>query len=302
MGSPSANVVAGTDVLQVVLNINRPKRRIWLQEGQSAVFGRSALVDYSFPDDRRMSQEHFSIKVFRNECLIEDLNSTNGTFVGAHRLTETLELVDGDVISAGRTKLEVAIAGISISVGGSTIPASIMEVPVESTKRHLIDYLSDYPEPLFAVLDAARDPLVLTTLLDSEAEYESLYSGLKGKKLAAFAPYLVSLRQQPELIERLITTGWGNSWGIFLASGEGFWDIRKHLRRYLIVRGPEGKRVYFRLYDPRVLRVFLPTNTKSQARHFFGPISTFICEADDERDAIRFPADHFGKKRFVRLD
>jgi hypothetical protein len=54
--------------------------------------------------------------------------------------------------------------------------------------------------------------------------------------------------------------------------------LYKHLRKFLIVQSEEGKEMYFRYYDPRVLRVFLPTCEPAQLKEFFGPIEAFLAE------------------------
>lgn len=44
----------------------------------------------------------------------------------------------------------------------------------------------------------------------------------------------------------------------------------------------------FRYYDPRVLRVFLPTCNKEELTNFFGPIQAFVLEDTEEDTLIRF--------------
>ena len=48
-------------------------------------------------------------------------------------------------------------------------------------------------------------------------------------------------------------------------------------RAYLVYRR-DGTPLYFRYYDPRVLRVFLPTCTPAQLKHMFGPADAFLAE------------------------
>jgi hypothetical protein len=55
-----------------------------------------------------------------------------------------------------------------------------------------------------------------------------------------------------------------------------------------MVKLPDGKQVYFRFYDPRVLRVYLPTCTVEEMRTFFGPIKCFLTEGDKPEAALRF--------------
>jgi len=43
----------------------------------------------------------------------------------------------------------------------------------------------------------------------------------------------------------------------------------------------ENKKVLFRFYDPRVLRVFLPTCTSKEVLEFFGPITRYVLEGEE---------------------
>ena len=50
----------------------------------------------------------------------------------------------------------------------------------------------------------------------------------------------------------------------------------------------DGKTLYFRFYDPRVLRMFLPTCAPEQLAEFFGPVESFYVEDEDPARALRF--------------
>ena len=54
-----------------------------------------------------------------------------------------------------------------------------------------------------------------------------------------------------------------------------------HFRKFLLVTTEPDKEFFFRFYDPRVLRIFLPTCDVKQLREFFGPVEKFICEDED---------------------
>ena len=69
-------------------------------------------------------------------------------------------------------------------------------------------------------------------------------------------------------------------------SEHNFEDCWKHFRKFLIVKTEDGKELYFRFYDPRVLKIFLPTCEKDQMIEFFGPIERFIVEGDNRKDAL----------------
>jgi hypothetical protein len=143
---------------------------------------------------------------------------------------------------------------------------------------------------LYMLLDAARDPRIYGWLseLGEAVQQRSLYQGDVGDSLAHVSPYLLTLRDdQPDSLH-FAEAGFGQSWGLFVTSAAGFDDVRRHLRKFNIVYGEEGTPLVFRFYDPRVLRVFLPTCTGSELRRFFGPIDTFLAESEEGDALIRF--------------
>ena len=46
------------------------------------------------------------------------------------------------------------------------------------------------------------------------------------------------------------------------------------------VADEDGQTFFFRFYDPRVLRAFLPTCSPSQLTDFFGPVRAMIVESE----------------------
>ncbi len=152
-----------------------------------------------------------------------------------------------------------------------------------------LELLLDQPLPLYAVLDAARTPRILEVLQESQLEWSSLYEGAKGEELDIVAPYLIGhFLPQSTLLRLLVEEGWGQSWGIFLTSEEDFPRVRRHLRKFLMVKDGEGRELYFRFYDPRVLRVFIPSCSPEQIREVFGPVDCFQMEAEDPKHLVRF--------------
>lgn len=76
-------------------------------------------------------------------------------------------------------------------------------------------------------------------------------------------------------------TGWGDSWGILVFADEEMKVLHKHFRRFLMVKTEDGEELYFRFYDPRVLRIFFTYCNKEQLKEFFGPVDYYICEVCD---------------------
>lgn len=143
---------------------------------------------------------------------------------------------------------------------------------------------------VYMLLDAARDPRIYSWLSEPSdvVRQRSLYQGDVGDSLAHVSPYLLELRQyQPEAL-RFAEAGFGQSWGLFLTSPAGFDDIRRHLRKFNVVYRQDGTPLVFRFYDPRVLRVFLPTCTTSELRRFFGPIDAFVAESEEGDALLRY--------------
>jgi hypothetical protein len=141
---------------------------------------------------------------------------------------------------------------------------------------------------LFALLDAARDPKVLELLRGSGEENQSLYEGPKGEELADWAPYVVRLPAPSRLLEALVREGWGKSWGSYFTSRKALAEVRKHFRHFLMVKLADGRDAYFRFYDPRVLRVYLPSCNAAEAAQFFGPVRCYLMEAKGPETLLRF--------------
>jgi hypothetical protein len=276
-------------------------RKVWLQSGQRVTVGRAESADFAFASDGRMSAEHFVIECLEEGCQLRDLDRRRGITVNGKRTTQA-KLADGDRIVAGDTVFAVSIQGEPPGPPPDAGPDQRqLEVPRPVMVEQRIQYFRQLGRPLLAILDAARDPLVLAWLIQSDHQYQSLYEGPKGEALAAVAPYLVELPLDSPFLPSLVEKGWGHSWGVYLTCDRAFSDVRRHLRRFLMVKTDEGKEVYFRFYDPRVLRVFLPTCLPDQAEDFFGVIDSFYLEGETPTQLLRFAAEAKGAKELVPL-
>ena len=98
--------------------------------------------------------------------------------------------------------------------------------------------------------------------------------------MAEVVPYLVALEQDSPFTEWVITQGWGNHWGVFVVAKVDLRTLYFHLRTLGIIYDPNGEPMLFRWYDPRVLRVFLPTCDPVQVTEFYGPVERFVAEDD----------------------
>jgi hypothetical protein len=127
---------------------------------------------------------------------------------------------------------------------------------------------------LYAVLDACDAPPILAKVGElGPSRALCLYRGRVSPEMLAVAPYLVRIDE--ELLQWLIATVWTEPWGIFVAAKLEPEAVRKHLRKFLVVKGPEGETMYFRYYDPRVLPAFLATCNQEELSSIFSNLQAF---------------------------
>ena len=144
------------------------------------------------------------------------------------------------------------------------------------------------PQGTYTILDAARDDKIYPELINADIDSLCLYLGDKAVELANVAPYLLSLKKEDPFTQWLMDTGWGKSWGIFLQSPASLPELQRHFRKFLMVYDEKGTPLYFRYYDPRVLRVYLPTCNESDLQILFGPVERYYVEGKAENQLIEF--------------
>ena len=138
------------------------------------------------------------------------------------------------------------------------------------------------------LLDAAQLEDKLSFAKELNKNHSSLYKGRSEEDLADVAPYLFTFEKQTEFANWYIENGWGNAWGLLVQSDEDFEIVYKHFRRFLLVKTEDEQELYFRFYDPRVLRIFLPTCDINQLKEFFGPVDHYVCEDEDPAYGLVF--------------
>ena len=157
------------------------------------------------------------------------------------------------------------------------------------TAQLIYDVLySDEMVNVYAILDGASVPDLLNSLAQHQPEYECLYRGALRDDIAQVAPYLVRLDPTNDFTPWVVENGWGAHWGIFVMAEVELAFLRRHFRKFLTVFDPDGMPLLFRYYDPRVLRIYLPTCNSSELETIFGPTLCFLTEAEDPGLLLRF--------------
>lgn len=246
--------------------------KLVLAPGERARIGRDPSVELPLPFDARASLDHCEVAWDGQALLVRDLGSAAGTWVRGERVEEA-PLPHGGSLHVGTTTLSFYLEGAT--------PArfSVSDEARGAADRALAALAAEAEAACYAVLDAAKSPRILELLRESVDEFRSLYEGVQGQALADVAPYLVRLSPDSWLLRALLEEGLGGAWGIFLSCDRPMREVRRHLRRFLIVEEEETrKRLYFRFYDPRVLGDFLPMMTPRQRDEFFGDVRCFFHE------------------------
>jgi hypothetical protein len=266
---------------------------IEIPAGESRRIGKdSGLADISFALDPAMSLVHCVIGCDDAGGHVRDLNSMAGTWVNGERVQQA-RLKDGDRLQAGDTifvtrdaeePAPAVTAGAGGAAGSAGEDASDDKKPVDAAgaRARLLSFLNQEPLPLYALLDGAQSVRVVRMLAQEGAEAQSLLETAAQPELHDVAPYLVQFPKHSALLPKIVDKGWGKNWGFFFTSAETFGQLRQHFKNLLTVETEEGKPLYFRYYDPRILRLFLPTCNAEESRRFFGPVDRFIVEENAE--------------------
>ena len=144
---------------------------------------------------------------------------------------------------------------------------------------------------LCAVLDCARDERIFAAVERCRLDKSCLYAGRIPWILQRAAPHLVVLDPDDRFTRYLLDDGWGDSWGIYLRTELPMLDVRRHLRTLLRVKDETGRNLIFRWYDPRVLRLYLPSCRPAELRTMFGAIERFYCEGSDSSTLLSYQFD-----------
>ena len=121
------------------------------------------------------------------------------------------------------------------------------------------------------------------------SEFECLFTGDIAEELEDVAPYLGRLGSLgPEaqaavedlLVRYLVIL-------VTLPPPPGseeppsFSQVHRHFRKFNVVYGPEGKPLFFRYYDPRVIVDVLKVLDEQQLKAFFGPVERLVVKQTD---------------------
>jgi hypothetical protein len=255
-----------------------------LPQSGTITVGRQAPAELVV-NDQFMSRAHFQLQCNGSLVMLFDPGSSNGTFVNGVR-SHNVPLRSNDAIFAGRTAFRFAQL-----VNGKPMLEYLPPSPGELLpwQQQILSVIGSTCN--YAVLDGAISPAILDLLNQSGTYYQSLYEGEQSADIARYGPYVAQLQPDRPFLPYLVKAAWGMFWGVFLGSDLSFEETRKHLRRFLIVDSGTGSKSLFRFYDPRVLRVFIPSCAPVQRKEFFGPVRCYFAETEPAPGLTAFTPD-----------
>jgi pSer/pThr/pTyr-binding forkhead associated (FHA) protein len=285
--------------------------------GVSVVVGRSPDCAISIADPS-LSRRHFEVVLEDDVWRIKDLQSRNGISVNGEAVRQAVVRA-GDEIRAGDMifRLEVASARLSesgldavtsragmphptsvpIQLFPSIVPTLSAEAPRPADGTLLATLLSSLRPAsacrLYALVDGAQAfKLAFAARLMGHDLY-TLFSGELAETVAHVGPCLVVIGERSAFVRKWVEE-MGSHAGVLFESTTELNSVCAHLRNVFVATDEEGQEYFFRFYDPRVLRTFLPTCRKEELREFFGPIDRWIAESADGAAFTAFTLEQSG--------
>ncbi len=143
----------------------------------------------------------------------------------------------------------------------------------------------------YLLIDGASAAALIDHLYDDKADFACLISGPLEPDMQEVAPYLVVLRDGEPFSEWILNFAFGEHWGLVLRASLPMEDLARRYRKLLRVRGAEGEPLFFRFYDPRVLRTYLPTCIDAEVTSWFDGVDHYLVEADPADRLLRLSSD-----------
>ena len=131
----------------------------------------------------------------------------------------------------------------------------------------------------FALVDTAQDPK-LHGLVQKSRTQQCLFSGDVHPTLAAASPHIALVDPKEPLIQIWQKHGAGRNWGIMCESDLDFATLRRHFKKFLTAKLPDGTVALFRFYDPRVFNTYIRACTPEERAPWFNGVKQYSVEGE----------------------
>jgi len=133
------------------------------------------------------------------------------------------------------------------------------------------------PGGWFALIDTAQDS-ALFGLVKRCRQISCLFAGDVPLEMAAASPWLVRIDDRDPLMPAWQDHGAGCNWGWLCESRVDFDALRRHFRKFLQARLPDGTVALFRFYDPRVFNTYIRAATPEERALWFDGVKQYSVE------------------------
>lgn len=141
--------------------------RVALDRKHPLVVGRTAPSDVTLPGDGSVTKRHVTIALEGGAWRVNDLHSTNGTFVNAMAAPPGRPLLDGDVVGVGRARLRFRAA--SVRLGGRRSGDWALFGPARDRPTTMLHALAAGGERLHTSVSERATPTTLAGPLEVRA-------------------------------------------------------------------------------------------------------------------------------------
>ncbi len=130
------------------------------------------------------------------------------------------------------------------------------------------------------MIDCSRDER-LVSLVQQSREHVCLFTGDVAPVLQAAAPWLVRIDPADPLPGIWQQHGRRQHWGILCESRLSLAELRRHFRRFLQAKLPDGMIALFRFYDPRVFDTYIRAALPEERAPWFKGVAHYALEGAD---------------------
>lgn len=145
----------------------------------------------------------------------------------------------------------------------------------------------------YGVIDAAQETELALNLTRQGYDLVSLFLGELARDMHDAAPYFFAIPGHAPALDDWVGAMGGHV-GILADSAAEPSEVFRHLREIFVVVDETGQEHFFRYYDPRVLRAYLPTCTPEELAAFFGPLTAIVVENETGDGYLEFRREKSG--------
>lgn len=139
----------------------------------------------------------------------------------------------------------------------------------------------------FLIFDPSiNESYALMILQKYFAQNQSLFKGTKDEVLENVSPWIFRIENNfSEVINN--ESGLSLVGSVFIECDSGMEAIVRHLQQF-IYQVINGREYFFRFWDGRVLKKFLPTCSPVQLKEIFGPLKIFATDSESPEHVAEF--------------